>query len=215
MGERMQVEALYATVDKSKKTKTRKEEASHGDTGNTCAPTERVREECEEELPPPPLPPPLQSEPDEFERTSGIYEEVGVGVQLAVANSGGYTEVGGGRRPVSQLEVGYSGIGSFNKLQEVLGPEFSTLTGRMVNKPRITLPPDRRYVSVVLLNGKTVEYAVDVNAVSGQLFEQVLSSQSLQETHVFGLALRDGKCRWCSRIIVYSYYYYRWGGHLS
>ena len=144
---------------------------------------------------PPPLPPPP---PDsDLRPISGIYEEVEArNVQVPIVDSNGYTEVGGGRARGPELgyEVGYSGIGSLHKLRNMLGPEFSTMTGGKVKDISGPLPEGRCAVKVVLLNGKAVEFVVGVSAATSELFEQVASYQSLRETHVFGLAIRQGEC---------------------
>jgi hypothetical protein len=143
---------------------------------------------------PPPLPlPPPDSDPRPI---SGIYEEVEArNVQVPIVDSNGYTEVGGGRARGPELgyEVGYSGIGSLHKLRNMLGPEFSTMTGGKVKDISGPLPEGRCAVKVVLLNGKAVEFVVGVSAATSELFEQVASYQSLRETHVFGLAIRQDR----------------------
>ena len=108
-------------------------------------------------------------------------------------DSSGYTMVVGERRFAEGLDVGYSGNGSMAKLQTVLGPEFSSMTGGKVRGAPLALPRGRRAVEVVLLNGKAVKFVAGVSATAGDLFAQVASSQSLQETHIFGLAVRMGQ----------------------
>ena len=205
---------LYTKVDKRRKVKREEERASDADKGQpgevdwmerTCeaSNTEDVKQPLPmgtrnvsevNERGPPPLPPPLSdSDP---RPVSGIYEEVEArSVQVPIVDSSGYTEVGGGKVRGSELgyEVGYSGIGSLHKLRTVLGPEFSTMTGGKVNDAPGSLPEGRRAVKVVLLNGKAVEFVIGVSATTSELFEQVASYQSLRETHVFGLAVRQGQ----------------------
>ena len=154
--------------------------------------TTRVSEVNERGRPLLPLPLP-DSDP---RPVSGVYEEVEAhSVQVPIVDSSGYTEVGGGRvrGPELGYEVGFSGIGSLYKLRTMLGPEFSTMTGGKVKDAPGSLPDGRQAVKVVLLNGKAVEFVVGVSAATSELFEQVSSYQSLRETHVFGLAVRQGQ----------------------
>ena len=175
------VSALYATVDKSKKTRRR---AGRADWEEICGELGNER---------PPLPLPLEEEPTWSNRSSGVYEEVEAR-SVQVLDSSGYTEVVRERGFAQSLEVGYSGTGSISKLRNMLGPEFSNMTGSRSEQASSTLPDGRKAVEVVLLNGKAVEFVVSVSAMVRQLFEQVASSQSLQETHIFGLAVRTGQC---------------------
>jgi C-terminal processing protease CtpA/Prc len=64
------------------------------------------------------------------------------------------------------------------------------MMGEKVAKAAALPLKGRRSVEVVLLNGKAVEFVVGVGDTASQLFRQVVSRQSLQETHVFGLAVR-------------------------
>ena len=182
------VNALYSTVDKSKKTR------RHIGRGDWEEISTSLR--ATEELQPPPLPPRPPVDQSESQRASGVYEEVEDHCGLPVFDSSGYTEVRGERDFSQGLEVGFSGSGSISKLRSVLGPEFSQMTGKDARGPVYPLPAGgRRAVEVVLLNGKRVEFAVWESAVASQLFELVVSSQSLEETHFFGLAVRMGQSR--------------------
>ena len=178
-----EVRALYATVDKSKKTK-------HCERTDLSSDLSELKERIAEERPPLPLPP---ADDNEY-RFSGVYEDVEVRCvpTTTTVDSNGYTEVGGGTRPLS-YEVGYSGCGSLQKLFTVLGPEFKTMSGEKVSVDRGTLPEGRCTVEVVLLNGRTIDFVVGFSATTSLLFEQVVSYQTLMETHVFGLAVRKGK----------------------
>lgn len=187
------VAALYAKIDKSKKA--RQEVQKEKEDANESHPPQLESEgEIDDRLRPPmPLPPDNSSTSER--PLSGIYEEVeSLRAQVAIDTSG-YTEVGGRRVEVG-YEVGYSGTGSLHKLCNMLGPEFSTMTGKSAKVANVagTLPEGRRGVEVVMLSGKTVKFAVGVSATVSELFEQVVSSQSLKETHVFGLAVRRGTC---------------------
>lgn len=178
------VSELYATVDKSMKT---------------------VRLEAAQR--------PHRRAPDEDSTSehsfSGLYEEVrvtGSPAQSAAVDASGYMEVsmvpvGAARdqQVCSGYEVGYSGSGSLRKLRKVLGPDFSKMSGEERGgvgesaAPVTPLPEGRRVVRVVLLNGKAMEFTVGVDSVASELFDQVASHQSLKETHVFGLAVRQGE----------------------
>ena len=221
-----EVRALYATVDKSKKTKRLGRADWLQDTSEIIEPFAKIEEqEAIEERPPvpppllsdgedrevralyatvdkeaieerPPVPPPLLSDGDISSienRFSGVYEEIEARyIQTVVSDSSGYTEVVGNNRTGPAYELGYSGTGSLQKLRNVLGPSFSTMTREKVKVVSDSLPKDRRVVEVILLNGKAVEFAVSVTANTSQLLEQVVSYQSLQETHLFGLTIRKG-----------------------
>lgn len=205
-----EVRVLYATVDKSKKTRrlgkaTQKEEdgtteadvAEEGKTPFEMEESNRPADLSEGVRPPLPLPFNNKTSATSERQLSGIYEEVESHcVQIAFVDNSGYTEVGGVREGGSGpgYEVGYSGTGSLHKLRSMLGPEFSTMTGvdTRSNDVSGSLPDGRRTVEVVMLNGKEVKFAVGRFATVSELFEQVVSYQSLKETHVFGLAVRRG-----------------------
>lgn len=188
------VSALYATIDKSKKTgrviQTERECTNHAPHLESESDNERL---CLR----PPMPLPQDSTTSISQHpSSGIYEEVeSLRAQIAVVDTSGYTEVGG-RRAESGYEVGYNGTGSLHKLCNVLGPEFSTMTGKGTKVAEVagSLPEGRSNVEVVMLNGKAVKFTVGISATVTELFEQVVSYQSLKETHIFGLALRKGVC---------------------
>jgi hypothetical protein len=185
-----EVKALYATVDKSKKTRRRENRPEQsGVTGSFLVQVEPERASpCPEVVEKPLL---FSPDPTDYRPASGVYEEIEAhSVQVPRVYSRGYTEVGKSTEFTPVLEVGFSGTGSINKLRNVLGPEFSSMTGGKVGEASVPMPHGRRAVQVVLLNGKAVEFVVDVSATTSQLFGQVVSSQSLQETHFFGLAVR-------------------------
>lgn len=191
------VSALYATIDKSKKTgravQMERECTNH-------APHLESENDNERLCLRPPLPLPQDNTTSISQRpSSGIYEEVeSLRAQIAVVDTSGYTEVGG-RRAESGYEVGYSGTGSLHKLCNMLGPEFSTMTGKGTKVADVAgSPPEgRSNVEVVMLNGKAVKFTVGISATVSELFEQVVSYQSLKETHIFGLAVRKGVCCVC------------------
>ena len=188
-----ELRALYATVDISKKTKRSGRADWLQDTSERIEPSAKIEEHnnIEER---PPVPPPMLSDSDISSvenRFSGVYEDVEARyIQTVVSDSNGYTEVVGSNRAGPAYELGYSGTGSLEKLRNVLGPAFSTMSGEKVMSD--SLPKDRRIVEVILLNGKAVEFAVSVTAKTCQLLDQVMSYQSLQETHLFGLTIRNG-----------------------
>lgn len=186
-------EPVYAVVDKSKKTRRRIQRTDQPENGSSvCSPVELERARTSPEvIGQHALIPPY---PTDCRPASGVYEEVEIhSVQVPLVDSKGYTEVGGNRGSAPVLEVGYSGTGSINKLRNVLGPEFSSMTGGKVGRVSVSVPHGRRAVEVVMLNGKAVEYVVDASATTSQLYGQVVSSQSLPETHFFGLAVRVGQ----------------------
>ena len=188
------VESLYATVDKRKKTKRFGRADLSQEREQSFAEIEE-EEHVESDDRPPLLPPCLlgDDEASSMEnRFSGVYEEVEArSIQAVISDSSGYTEVAGSRTK-PELQLSFSGTGSLNKLRHVLGPAFSTMTGEKVSEVSATLPSDRRAVEVVLLNGKAVEFVVGVTANTSQLLEQVVSYLTLQDTHLFGLTVRKG-----------------------
>ena len=197
-----EVSALYAKVDKSKKTRHLKKTTETADTSDSTAwdkPSLQLEDTVENRPPlPPPLPPsPPDSDPHSAEcsRFSGVYEEVEP-CQTTIIDSHGYTEVRREPKPDPlDSELSYSGAGSLHKLRNVLGPEFRSLTGERVGVvTRGSLTEGRCVVEVVLLNGKRVEFVVDSSAATSELFERVAAHQSLTETHIFGLAVRMGEC---------------------
>lgn len=196
------VSALYATIDKSKKTgqamQTEREGTNHAPHLESESDNERLSLR-------PPLPLPQDNTTSISQRpSSGIYEEVeSLRAQLVVVDTSGYTEVGG-RRAEPGYEVGYSGTGSLHKLCNMLGPEFSTMTGKGTKVADVagSLPEGRSNVEVVMLNGKAVKFTVAISATVSELFEQVVSYQSLKETHIFGLAVRKGVCFVCVGLLV-------------
>ena len=207
-----EVKALYATVDKSKKTSRRirtMDQSEQSDETSSETSSMRSPVEPERASPSPDVAPLHLPEPEEYRPASGVYEEVEAhSAQVARVDSRGYTEVGKGRVFLPVLEVGYTGTGSINKLRTVLGPEFSSMTGGKVRGVSVpVIPHGRRAVEVVLLNGKEVKFVVDVSATTSQLFGQVISSQSLQETQFFGLAVRIGQS-WLQSdaLLIYSFH---------
>ena len=200
------VSVLYAKVDKTKKWLQRvRREGGKEDGESVTAQDGRLFSHVPlKERPPPALPPEAG-----FERPfSGDYEEVAVGNGAQSPPSlppsmdlDGYAEVTLSERGMTRegagYEVGYKGQGSLLKLCRVFGPEFSHISGdERPNRAHETppLPEGRRLVQVFLLNGKCLSFTVGAESTVHELFSQVTSHLSLRETHLFGLAVRQGMC---------------------